>query len=52
MYILKSVNTHGDEFTVPFRSLSKLIQAYKSEKKFNSAQMFIVLNGEKIALVP
>ena len=52
MYVLKSMNVRGDEFTVPFRSLSKLVEAYKSEKRFNDAQMFLMLNGELLRLVP
>ena len=50
MYILRSTTIHGDQFTVPFRGLKKLIEAYKSEVRFNDAQMFLLLNGELIQL--
>ena len=50
MYILKSTNCHGNSYSVPFRGLKKLIEAYKSEVQFNDAQMFLLLNGELIQL--
>jgi len=50
MYILKSTNVKGDETSIPFRSLSKLIEAYRSEVKFNPARMYLYSRGELIEL--
>ena len=52
MYLLEVINTCGARNTVPFPSLSKLIAAYQSEKRFNEAYMYMYLNNQLLSIEP
>ena len=41
-YLLRTTTIRGDIDITPFSSLYKLIETYKSEKRFKDAEMFVL----------